>query len=345
MAATIRDIAKQAKVSQTTVSLAFREGSRISAATRRKVLAIAERLDYMPNLAARHLRHGRPRTLGLLVNDIRNPFYARMARIVELTALEAGYHVIMTESQWDPQREVANLRRMIQARVRGAVVCLCERTDEGQGMLDRYGVPYVAMDSRPVGFKGAYVANDMAAAGRLAAEHLATVGCRRLALLIPGGDRLRFSAFVRFHRGFAQVLKRRGIPFGRKHVLHARLTIEEGIRVFDDVRKSLPDADGIVCGNDLCALGVIEAADLAGIRVGPDLAVMGIDDLDVSRLSRISLTTIREQNAAVAREATRALIRRIENDAEPPVRKTLKPELVVRDSTRRTRRTHRKRGT
>ena len=341
MAATIRDIAKQANVSQTTVSLAFREGSRISSATRRKVLAVAEHLDYMPNLAARDLRHGRPRTLGLLVNDISNPFYALMARIVELKALDAGYQVIMTESQWDPAREVAGLRRMAEARVRGALVCFCEGTDEGREMLERFAVPYVALDAYPFGFKGAYVANDMACSGRLAGEHLAAVGCRHPALLIPGRERRGFSAFVRLRRGFSQALKRLAIPFGRKHVLHARLNIDEGLRGFERVRKALPEVDGIVCGNDLCALGVIEAADRAGVRVGADIAVMGIDDLDVSRMSRVSLTSIREPNASIAEEATRALIRAIEHDQKVSTRKTLKPELVIRDSTRRRRRRRR----
>ena len=334
MATTIRDVAQHARVSQTTVSLAFRQGSRISQATRRRVLAAVEALNYAPNLAARHLRQGRPRMLGLLINDIRNPFYALMARMVELTALDAGYHVIVAESQWDPEREKANLRRMIQARVRGALVCLCERTDESLDMLDRFDVPYVLLDTYPPGFRGAYVANDLACGGRVAAEHLAAAGCRCPALLIPKRDRRGFSAFVRLRRGFARTLRRLGVPFGRSHVAHARLSIGEGIRGFGCLRESLPDLDGVLCANDLCALGVMEAADRAGIRVGADLAVMGIDDLDVSRLSRISLTTIREPNATVAEEATRALVHCIERNAAPTIRKTLKPELIVRDSSR-----------
>lgn len=333
MRATIRDVAERANVCQTTVSLAFRSKSRISEATRKRVLAAARRLNYVPNMAARHLRHGQPRTLGILVNDITNPFYAAMARTVELTAEKNGYQVIITESQWDAGREVAHLERMLEARIRGAIVCLCEKTDESLRLLERFALPHVALDTYPAGYQGAYVVNDITYAGRLAAEHLAAVGCKCPALVIPKQKDWYFSSFRRLRQGFAQTLRRLGISFGPDHVLDAALTVEEGIRGFGRVEESLPKVDGILCGNDLCALGVMEAARRAGKCVGRDIAVMGIDDLDVSRLECASLTSIRQPNVAIAQEATHALIRSIEAEEKVAIRKAMKPELIVRGST------------
>ena len=335
MAATIPEVARLANVGQTTVSLAFREGSRISEATRRRVLDAARRLNYVPNLAARRLRQGQPRLLGLLINDITNPFYALMARRMELTAGRAGYEVMISESEWDAEREVASMQKMLEARVRGMLVCLCEKSDEGLKLLERFGMPHVLLDTYPVGFRGAYVANDLPCAGRLAAEHLVKAGCRRPVLMMPNHGDGGFSSFVRMRRAFAQVVRQNRISFTGAHVIDAKLTIESGFAAFEQMRSAVPEADGVFCGNDLCALGVMEAGDRAGIRIGRDLAIMGIDDLRISSLARISLTSIRQPYVELTDKATGTLIECIDEGADVAIRKTLKPELVVRDSTRR----------
>ncbi|OGV76571.1 MAG: hypothetical protein A3K19_32300 [Lentisphaerae bacterium RIFOXYB12_FULL_65_16] len=334
MSATIRDVARRARVSETTVSLAFQDKSRISDATRQRVLTVARNLNYVPNLAARHLRAGQSRTLGVLVNDLTNPFYTRMVRMVEHTAESFGYQVFVMESQWDPGREAESLRRMLEARVRGAILCLCEESDASFDILGDYNVPYVAMDSYPRGFKGPFVANDVTCAGRLAAEHLVAAGCRHLALLIPPSKGRRFSAFERLMDGFGPALKAHGRPFSRAQVVDADLSIAGGMTGFASLRSSRPKTDGLLCGNDLCALGVMEAADRAGVRVGPDLAVMGIDDLEVAALARVSLTTIRQPNDRVAELATQALVRAIDANEPVSIQTALEPELVIRNSTR-----------
>ena len=334
MAATIIDIARAAGVSHTTVSLALRPDSRISAVTRRKVMRAAGRLKYIPNLAARHLRHGRPRLLGALVLDITNPFWARMAREVETTARRLGYHVMIAESQWDPEREKFHIERMIQSRVRGLLVCFSEKTDEGQALLDRFAVPHVALDTFPAGYEGPFVANDLVQAGRLAAQHLIEVGCRNPLLFLPNHRPRRFSSLEHLRRGFSAGLRRAGVRFGAGSVYDAGWMIEDGMRAFERVRASGAPVDAILCANDLCALGVLEAATHVGVRVGRDLALMGIDNLPVSQLSVLSLTSIREPDAALAEIATRALVESIEKDEPLRIRRWLEPELVVRNSTR-----------
>jgi LacI family transcriptional regulator len=118
-------------------------------------------------------------------------------------------------------------------------------------------------------------------------------------------------------------------------VFSADLTIADGQRVFSEVMERFPKVDGVLCGNDLCALGVMEGVDKAGLRVGRDVAVMGIDNLPISQLGRIALTSIEEPYEDIASEATRALIDSIEKNSPLSVRRMMPPRLIVRRSTQR----------
>ncbi|MBI5725940.1 MAG: LacI family DNA-binding transcriptional regulator [Planctomycetes bacterium] len=333
---TIRDIARAAGVSETTVSLSFRAGSRISAPTREKIQLIARQIGYVPDLAARTLRLSDSRTIGMLILDIANPFYARMAREVETTARGLGYQVLIGESRWDDARETAQVERMLQAKVRGIIACFCETADEGWRLLAVRNMPCVAVDNVPENYRGPYVRNDLETAGRLAASHLIETGRRRPVLLIPEGSHPRFSTFQALKKGFAEELAQAGVPFDpARQAIASGLTIDDGKTAFERLRAAGLEADGVLCGNDLCALGVMEAADAAGVRPGPDLAVIGIDNLEIGRLARISLTSIRQPDVALAAEATNALIEGIESGGSVQIRSTHQPELIIRASSRR----------
>ena len=333
MKSTIHDVAKTAGVSETTVSLAFRRGSRISKATSEKVLRVAMDLNYVPNQAARMLRGGGWRVLGVLVNDLTNPFYARIVRTIEAQAALHGYQVIIMESQWDPEKELDCIRRMIEARVQGALVCLSEYSNEGLEVLERSSVPCVVLDTYPLGYNGSYVANDLILAGQVAAKHLVEIGCRNPAIVVPKRGHEFFSSFARLHEGFSESLQDNGIEFDRDNIFPASLTIEDGLAVFEEIRLKQPSVDGILCGNDLCALGIMEAIENSGGQVGRDIAVMGIDDLPVSGLAKISLTSIQQPHETLSIEATRAILDSIGNKECVTLQKTLPPKLIERDST------------
>ncbi|MCL5096106.1 MAG: LacI family transcriptional regulator [Candidatus Omnitrophica bacterium] len=334
MKTTIKDIARQVGVSQTTVSLAFRENSRISAATRQQVLEVANRLNYTPNLTARHLRCGKTRSIGMLVNDITNPFYALMVRAAAKTVARHGYELLITDSQWNPDKEIRELKKLIESRVEGILACFCEKTDEGFTLLERYNVPFLALDTYPKGFKGPFVANDLIDTGRLAAEHLAEAGCRHPVFFTAEQEMAHFSSFLIIEREFGRILNERGIEFDAGHVISAGLTIASGLEALMKLWKKDRTVDGIFCANSLCALGVIEAGDRLGIKVGRDLAVMGIDDLDICELSRISLTAIRQLYGQLTEMAATSLIDCLREKRPLTVRLSLKPELIVRESSR-----------
>ena len=335
-AATIAKVARLANVSETTVSLTFRENSRISPATRRRVREVASRLRYVPNQYARSLRAGRTRLIGLLVNDLANPFYTRLAEVVEEMVESRGYHLLVFNSRWTAEREVAAVRRMMEVRVEGVLACYSERTDEARALLEENGVPHVALDTQPAGMEGAHVLFDLFHAARLAAAHLAELGCLRPALFMPfGPEAATFSSFECMERGFREAWSRRR-PDGRPPLpWPAELTIASGKEAFLRLYRNAPFVDAVFCGNDLCAFGVIDAADQLGLAVGERLAVIGIDDLPAAALGRLGLTTLREPVERLATLATTALLDGVENRSEIAIRQMLAPELVQRASTLR----------
>lgn len=330
---TIKDVAAMAGVSDTTVSLAFQPKSRIGEKTRQRVLAVAMKLHYAPNLNARALRMGGLKSLGFLVNDITNPFYALMVSSAESIALDRGYQVVAADGHWSADREVRAVRNMVSSRVLGMLICSCEKSREGLDLLGQHGVPCIAIDTVPKSYRGAFIGNDLIAAGRLAAEHLVEANCRRVAMLTADQQMSSFSAFQSLREGFLQTLAQRGIDPDAVPVINAGLTIDGGKYGFLRLMKRDANVDGVFCVNDLCAIGVIEAADAQGVRVGPDLAVMGIDNLDISAMSRISLTSIRQPYERIIELAVNSLIDGIETHDAPDVTLAFPPDLVVRRST------------
>ena len=335
MSITIKDIARRAGVSHATVSLVLSQDPRITAATRAKVWRAARRLNYVPNLAARNLRRGESRLLGFVVNDIANPFYGLMVQSAEAAALERGYQLLLADSQWDAAREVAAVEKLVSLQTRGVLLCGTEQTDRSLALLNRVRLPVIVVDTCPASYQGAFVGNDVVAAGRVAAAHLLEIGCRRPVFLTAARSLQGFSGFVQLRRGFIETLRQRRVPRLRQAVVAGGLTVEDGRAAFHRLRAVESTVDGVFCANDLCALGVLAAADEAGLKVGRDLAVMGIDDLPISCVPRISLTSIRQPSAQIARTAMQVLIDSLERGQPPRLRQTFLPELVVRQSTRR----------
>lgn len=331
---TIRDIAREAGVSDATVSLSFSGHPRISGKTREKVKKVAARLKYSPNISARVLRNGGSQAIGFLVNDISNAFYASMIQRAESVANEHGYQLIIAESQWNARKETKAIETLISSRVRGLMVILTEQDPRSVELLEQASIPVIAVDTRPPGYKGSFIGNDLVATGRLAARHLLEVGCQYPVFLTALPSMKGFSAFVDLEKGFLEILKARSRNPAKPPVVPAGLTIEEGAAAFSKVRKDHPEADGLLCVNDLCALGAMRTADSMGIQIGKDLKVMGIDNLAVSALPRISLTSISQPYDRIAQTAAMLIIDHLERQVPLDARLALLPELIVRQSTR-----------
>ena len=330
---TIRDIAREAGVSDTAVSLSFQNNSRVSAATREKILAVARRLNYFPNRSARNLRYGGSRTIGFVVIEITNPFYSRMIRSAERIADGSGYEILFAESHWDPQKEIRIVSNMIENRVAGILMCFCENTTESLRLIQQSHLPLIAVDTCPPHYKGSYVTNALASAGCMAAEHLLEAGCRYPVFFNANDGMSGFSSFQLLLKGFRKGLQAKGMELHDLAVINADWTIEGGSIGFAQLLASGQPFDGIFCVNDLCAFGVIDAAEQRGYQVGKDFAIMGIDNLEIGSIARISLTSIDQPYNHIIELATQSMIDSIENSQPCTIRKRLKPTLIVREST------------
>jgi LacI family transcriptional regulator len=333
MKITIKDVAREAGVSDTTVSLVFSGHSRITAETRQRVLRVAERLCYIPHLPARHLRLGGAKILGFLVNDISNPFYVGMIRAAKEVARKSGYQMVIADSQWDPVQEREHLQTMFSSGIRGLLAIMTEQSSENIELIASSTAPVMLLDTSPEKYRGAFFGNDLESAGAIAARHLMEVGCRRLVWVGGPLQWSEHSSFVKLKNGFEGEISKKGKKDLIYRMVDGGVTLAEGEDSFRRLHDFFPEVDGVFCANDLCAIGFIDEADRAGRRVGKDLRVMGVDDLDVSRLGRISLTSIRQPYEKIAQEGMKALIESVEQQKGLKKRKVFQPELIVRGST------------
>jgi len=332
MRTTIKDIAEAAGVSDTAVSLAFQEKSRIGKKTREKVLRIATQLGYIPNTAAQKLRNGKTKIIAFIINDITNPFYSLMAKEAESIIEGSGYEMFSADSNWDPGREEQIIKKMIQMRVEGVIFCLSEKSIKGIDLLNKYSIPSISVDSYSEAYKGSYVANNFEECGKIVSQHLLDIGCRNPGIVGADKTMSEFSAFKRIFNAFENNFKDNNVKIKAQNKINAGLKIADGREAFEQALKNGFDADGIICANDLCAMGVMEAAAKRGMQIGKDLAVVGIDNLEVSEFSKISLTSVKQPYKEIAQKAATALFDLINNEGSK-IQFELNPELIIRKST------------
>ena len=332
MRATIKDIAGAAGVSDTAVSLAFRENSRIGKKTREKVLKIASQLGYIPNAAAQKLRQGKTKIIAFVINDITNPFYALMAKEAENIIDGFGYEMFSADSNWDSGREEQIIKKMIQMRVEGVIFCLSEKNMKGIDLLRKYSIPSISVDSYSECYNGSYVANNFEECGKIVSQHLLDIGCKNPGIVGADETMSEFSAFKRTFTAYEKNFKENGIEIKTQNKINAGLKIADGSKAFEEALKDDFDADGIICANDLCAMGVMETAEKHGLQIGKDLAIVGIDNLEVSEFPKISLTSVKQPYKEIARKAATALFALI-NQKDSKIQIELSPELIIRKST------------
>ena len=330
---TIRDIAKQAGVSETTVSLSFQPKSRISNTTRARVLAIAKELNYVPSIAAKQLRMGRTKTLGLIVNDITESFYSVMSRTATDVAYDKGYRLIYTENGWNGEKAIELTKSLIAQRVEGLILCLCEKEQKSVDLITSMHIPHIVVDTAPDFYTGPYVINNEFAIGEMGGRHLIEQGCKRPVFFNSTREMASFSSFRDQLAGFRKALNKEAIPFLGKDIVYAGFTIEDGRRAVSGVTHDIFPYDGVFCINDDVAYGVMEELEHHGLNVGHDVAVMGIDNLAYSKLNRIALTSINIDYELMTTLAVTTLINGIEKGVPITSRLSLEPELIVRQST------------
>lgn len=333
LASTIKDVARLAGVSVSTASLALRGKGPVSPDTRRRVLEAAEKLQYRPNALARSLATRQSQTVGLILPDIRDPYFHDIASGVEHVAWEHGYTLLLADTNRSEEKEIAVIEAFRSHRVEGIIVAGSGRV--GEASIDigpENNPPFVVLGRHEVRVPSVRV--DNVAAGRLATEYLIRTGRTRLALL--GGPKGLTTSLDRAE-GFQQALREAELTLDFAYSVEADFT-PDGARaaVIGLVQRlknrGMPLPDGIVAANDQMAIGALQALRAEGIAVPQTVAVVGIGDIPTATYVDPPLTTVALPTREMGREAMQLLLRLMGGEAPPEQPVTLPLRLVKRQS-------------
>ena len=331
-AVSMRDVARLAGVSVSTVSNVVNKPAGVDPALAARVTDAIDKLGFVRNDAARQLRTGRSETLGLVVLNLSNPFFADMATGVEEAAKAAGYSVLLATSSASVDGESGALDLFERHRVDGVLVASAADVLDRLDRLRQRGIPAVLIDS--VDDRGLFssVSADDVTGGRLAAAHLIDTG--RTRLLFVGGTRTR--AQMRDRLAGCQEAVSAASEVTLEVLFCGSLTAELGLSIGAEL-AARPDAyrpDAVFAANDMLALGLIQGLVGGGLRVPEDVAVIGYDDIVFAAAAGVPLSSVRQPSRDMGKKAAAALIEQLRNpDGYRPVAVSFEPALVVRGSS------------
>lgn len=323
----MRDVARRAGVSQPLVSLVIGGNPtvRVAESTRERILEAARDLGYRPNAVAQALVRGRSFAIGLIIPDLRNPFFTDVVSGAERVAAEEGYAVLFCDAvEISADRHLEALRAR---QVDGIIMDAMGAASLGDGALA--GLNVVLIDEPSDVLPG--VESDAGGAGRLAAEHLLGLGHRHLGYLGPASG---VWAFRMRERGFTSTLRQAGLTIASADLRRAPATVDGGQAAMRVLLGRSPRPTAVFCANDRMALGALKACALAGVPVPQDLSIVGCDDIEASRLVTPELTTVAVPARELGARAARLLFRLLRGEPGRSV-KPLPVRLVVRGTTAR----------
>lgn len=330
----MKDIAKDLNVSVVTVSKVLRNQGDISQATRKKVLKRAKELNYQPNWVARSLVTRRTYIIGLVVPDLMYSFFAEVAKAVGRTIRPAGYNVLISDSEEDPELEVREIDLLLARQVDGLIIGSTQRprhTDIFKRIEERK-VPYVLIDRPIPGIKANYVGVDGEQMAHAAVDHLVRQGCRQIAHIRGVG---MTNAAARL-KGYKDAMKRHGLKVPAGYVVEATADENSGYEGMQRLLALDPRPDGVFCFNDPLAAKAMTAVLDAGLSVPDDVAVVGAGNVHYSDLLTVPLTTIDQSTARMGEEAAKLLMELIgAKRARQPKSVLLPPKMVERRSSLR----------
>ena len=327
----LKDVARHAGVSASTVSRVLTNSPLVNADTRDRVRQAMDALEYRPNRVARRLRGDTAQAslIGLVVPDIQNPFFAEVARGVERAAQESGYMVFVGNSDEDEVVEARYLELMRAERVDGIILPASSDNAKAVTALARGGLPVVCVDRRlPRAALDTVVADNVEGA-YAAVAHLLHIGHRRVGFI---GGRPQLSTTQERLEGYRRALADRGIAIDDTLVRAGDSRASGGCAMTAELLALAHPPTALLVGNNLMTLGALETIHAAGLRIPDDVAVVGYDDMPWATAFNPPLTAVRQPGRELGRRAAELLLARIDDPSRSTTLVTLKPELVVRQS-------------
>jgi DNA-binding LacI/PurR family transcriptional regulator len=322
---TMEDVAAQAGVSRALVSLVMRGSPKVSDQRRRRVLEAAERLQYRPNAMARSLASARTRTIGVLLNDLHNPFFADIAGGIEAFASELGYQLLLGTGRRHPDRESTVVTSFADYRVDGLILVSPRLDEPDLGAIARR-IPTVVIGRELHAPELDTLVIDEPLGVRAVVSYLAGLGHTDI-LHVTGGDGAGAGARLEC---FHAAMRASGLGPGR--VLPGDFTEEAGVHAAQTIITRGDPPTAVFAANDLTAAGMMDTFERAGLRIPADISVVGYDNIYIAGLRQLSLTTVDQPRAEMGRQALELLLERIEGRTERTAR-LVEPRLIVRDTT------------
>ena len=327
--ATIKDVAALAGISYTTVSHVVNKTRPVSEEVRIKVEAAIKTLDYVPSAVARSLKAKTTATIGLLVPNSLNPYFAELARGIEDYCERNGYCVILCNSDDNPDKQRSYLRVLLEKRIDGLIVASAGGDAGLAEGLTGVRTPMVIVDRGLEGVNVDLVRIDHEYGAYLATRHLLELGHRDIAMI--GGPAGTSVAQMRL-AGYRRALQEAGVEENRERMLESDFTSTGGYNAAAILlEKSPPSA--IFAGNDMIGIGVLRAAAERNVRVPSELSVIGFDDIQMSRYVYPALTTVGQSILQLGEMAAEVLLRRIATPGMATEQRIVTPSIVLREST------------
>ena len=325
--ATMKQVAERAGVSISTVSHVINNTRVVSDDVRQRVLGIIDEMRYIPSAVARSLKNDKTHTIGVLVPNSSNPYFAELIRWIEDAAFELGYNIILCNAHGGAQKQAAYLRLLMEKRIDGLVLVASGADDEQDLLLRHEAIPIVQLERALPGLDADLVLAGQEAGGYEATRHLIELGHRDIACVSGPADLPRTRERV---GGFLRAMAEAGLT-GR--IVHEEFTSAGGHAAFTRLLGQPQRPTAVFVTSDLMALGGLCAAGAAGVRVPAQLSVVGYDDIAGASYALPPLTTVAPPKHDMAQLAIELLIDRIRGEHAPLRSMALASTLVVRAST------------
>lgn len=328
---TLNDVAKHAGVSRSTASLVMQESTKIKPSTTEKVLKAMEELGYVYDRMAANMRAQKSTTVGIIITDVANPYYTDLLKSLHTTLENEGYSVFLATTYDDEERQNLLIRRMLEHRVSGMIICPVSNIKEKSiQLINSLDLPVVMAVRENLDIDHDYVGIDYEKGMYMATMHLIEKGHSQIAFI---GGRSHSVAWQQRIAGFKKALTDSHLPYDETFIFETDVSRESSKKTVHKLLQSNIKPSAIVCFNDLIAHGVMQGLESNGLKAGADIAIIGFDNTNESSWFSPALTTVSSFPAKIGYYAASFLQKRMEQEHIPKQRLILEPEIVIRETT------------
>jgi LacI family transcriptional regulator len=327
---TLLDVANASGFSRATVSLVLRDSPLVAEETRQRVQAVMRDLGYVYHRAAANLRSHKSHTVGLVVSDITNPFFAEMTMSIEAQLDKANYISLLCNTSEMLGKQERLLSTLQEYSADGILLCPARGTTlETIEKLQRFRLPFVLVGRHLPGIQTHYVGADNIVGASVAVEHLISMGHRKIAFI---GGPLNTSSRQEREQGWRQAHMDHHLPINGSFIANTAVSREGGAEAIRQLLQLTEKPTACLCFNDVLAFGVMLGLQSMDLQPGSDFAVVGFDDVAESAMTHTKLTTMAVSPRQIGAEAVQLLLDLIETPDTLPRKIILQPQLVIRES-------------